>query len=86
MTIRESAQSTASALFGILGASPDETQESQTVEVIEQAIIGAILSERERCAGVAVKCCAADQDMAHKIAAELRLSKEALIANLSSMR
>jgi hypothetical protein len=86
MSLRESAESTAAAVFGALEVSPSAEQEGQAIEVIEQAIISAVLSERERCASVATKCCLEDQDMAHKIAAEMRLSKEALIANLSSLR
>ena len=54
--------------------------------VIQEAVIQAALESRSACVDVARECCAADRDLAHKLAEEMRLANNALIANLSSMR
>jgi len=41
---------------------------------------------RAGCTDVVRVCCSADEDLAHKIADELRHKEQALIANLSSLR
>jgi len=55
-------------------------------EVVEQAVIKGVLQGQH----AAVDCCIqhpeADQDIAHKIATEIRRKNDALIANLSSLR
>lgn len=86
MNLRERAESVAAGVFETLAASPTEDQAKKVVELIEQVIIKALLEEGKRCSHVARECCSADQDMAHKVAREIRLSNQALIANLSSMR
>lgn len=86
MALRERAENTFHTIAGILGTAPTGEQEIEIVEVIEQAIIKAVLEERERCVKVADKCCSPDRDRAHKIAAEIRRAEGALIANLQSLR
>ncbi len=86
MTLRERAESAAAVVFTTLAASPTEDQTKNVTELIEQAVIDALLAEASRCADVARECCSADQDMAHKVAREITLSNVALIANLSSLR
>jgi hypothetical protein len=61
--------------------------EREVVMAIEQAIIDALLQERERCASVAYdQVCAEDRDKAHKVAEEIRRIRTALSVNLESMR
>ncbi len=86
MTIRSNAEKAASEVLASLVASPSDDQTKQTVQTIERAIIEAILEEQERFVRVASICCDPDTDKAHKIAEEVALHKEALIANLSGMR
>ncbi len=86
MTLRERAESAATVVVKALAASPTEDQAKKVTELIEQAVIDALLEEAGRCADVARKCCAADRDLAHKVAREITNSNVALIANLSSLR
>ncbi len=86
MQFRERAQAAAKNLYGILQTAPSAELEAQVVKVIEQTMIDTLLEEGERCAKVAMDCCSADRDLAHKVADEIRRANTALIANLSSMR
>jgi glycerol-3-phosphate dehydrogenase len=86
MTLRQRAEKAAEAVCQVLDVSPTSGQAKKLAETIEQVVIDAVLKEQERCAAVAMKCCSADRDMAHKIAAEMRQAHIALIANLSGMR
>lgn len=86
MNISENAKSTARAVCAMLGVDPDEEHLRQVSQVIERSIVNAILSETERYTHVVMSCCSADLDLAHKLAAEIRSSNEALITNLASMR
>ncbi|MFQ6022491.1 MAG: hypothetical protein ACE5NW_07195 [Acidiferrobacterales bacterium] len=86
MDFRERAQSTAKAVCGILQAEPSSDLQKQVADVIERAMIDTVLEDGERCAKVAMDCCSADRDLAHKVAEEIRRTQTALIANLSSMR
>ena len=65
----------------------DVEHKMEVVKAIEQAIIDALLQERERCASVAYdQVCSEDRDKAHKVAEEIRRIRTALSANLNSMR
>ncbi len=86
MEFRERAQKTAKNLFGILQATPSAERETQVIKVIEQTMIDTLLEESERCTKVAMECCSADKDLAHKISERIQQTQAALIANLSSMR
>jgi hypothetical protein len=55
-------------------------------DIIEKAVIGALLEGQHRAVDAALHCPEADQDMAHKIATAIRLKNDALIVNLSSLR
>lgn len=85
-SLRERALETSQKVQGILNINCAE-HEQEVVKAIEQAIIDALLQERERCATVAYDhCCAEDRDKAHKVAEEIRRIRTALTANLESMR
>lgn len=86
MEFRERAQDAAKNLFGILQATPSAELEAQVVKVIEQTMIDTLLEESKRCTRVAMECCSADKDLAHKISNRIQQTQTALIANLSSMR
>ncbi len=86
MSLRDRAEDTTKALAGVLQQGIDSDQQPQVVKIIEDAIIKAVLEERERCVTVANKCCPEDKDRAHKIAEQIRRAEGALVANLQGMR
>ncbi len=86
MSIAELAKDAAKEIVGVLEASPNEEQISRVTTAIERTVIEAVLEEQRRCAHAAIACCSEDQDMAHKIGAEIRRSEVSLIANLSALR
>ena len=86
MSFRTRSEEAAKAVLESLGASPDEAGRKAVVGAIEQAIIEAVAEANQQCTQVAMKCCSADKDMAHKIASEIERQHQALIANLSSLR
>ena len=86
MTIRAVSEKAARAILGKLQVSPSEAQVKDVVSLIEEAMIDALVEANQRCTKAAQKCCSADRDMAHKVAAEIERSHQALIANLSGMR
>lgn len=86
MTFRTRSEAAAKAVFKALGLSPTDEQGEAVVAAIEQALIDTAAEANERCSRVAMDCCNADLDLAHKIAKEIEQRHEALIANLSSLR
>lgn len=83
--LRERAESTAHEVQQILGHSDDD-HPKEIADAIEQAIIRALVNERNRCADVALSCLPANDKNARKIAEEIRQVRSVLIANLSGMR
>ena len=55
-------------------------------EIIEAAVIKALLEGQHRAVDAALQFPEADQDMAHKIATEIRRKNDLLIVNLTSLR
>ncbi len=86
MNLNQRTESLVAEMCAILGATPNQEESRDVRRVVERAIIDVVLAEQERCAGVARICCSPDRDMAHKIAKEMRQTKDVLIANLSAMR
>ena len=86
MSFREQSDKTASAVAEALGTAPTPEQAKAVAELIERAIIDSYQDAASRCATVASECCSEDQDLAHKVADEIRRANIALIANLSSLR
>jgi len=61
--------------------------DEEVIKAIEQTIIDALLEERERCAAIAYDhVCVEDRDRAHKVADEIKRIRNALAANLGSLR
>ncbi len=86
MNFGKRAADAAKTVLGILEVTASADQKRRVAAAIEKAVIDAVLAGGEESARVAMKCCSADQDLAHKIADEIRRKNTALIANLSSMR
>lgn len=86
MNIKERAESTAKSVCEILDTRPSADLQQQVADIIERALADATIKHSEECTKVAMACCSADRDLAHKIAEEIRRKNVALIANLSSMR
>ncbi len=69
-----------------LDVQPSDAQAKSVDDIVQHAIISAVLEERGRCVTVATNVCTGDQDLAHKIPAEIRADEAVLIANLSALR
>ncbi len=63
-----------------------EDQSTKVADIIEKAVIKAMLQGQHSAVDAALDCPEADQDTAHKIATAIRHKNDALIANLSSLR
>ncbi len=86
MTINDLAAKAVEEIAKALDVQPSDAQAKSVDDIVQQAVINAVLEERSRCATVATNVCTADQDLAHKILAEIRADEAALIANLSALR
>lgn len=86
MNIAERVQSTTEAIFAVLQLTPSDEQNRQIARIVQKAVINSMLEQAERSTNVAMKCCSADRDLAHKVADGIHRDYEALIANLSSLR
>ncbi len=64
----------------------DKEQEHEVSAIVEKAVIKALLEGQHRAVDAALRCPEADQDVAHKIASEIRRKNDALIVNLCSAR
>ena len=86
MTFDERAEAMCDAISALLRVTPDLDLAKQIKGVVSQSLVAAVLDERTRCASVAVRCCDADADLAHKVAEGIQRQTEALQANLSALR
>jgi hypothetical protein len=86
MDVRRRAEKTAQAVSQILPEKPPPDLQQRIAEVIERTLLDAVVENGEQCVKLAMKCCSADRDLAHKIAEQIRRSHAVLIANLTSMR
>ncbi len=86
MSFRKRADKATQAAAAALGATPTPEQAKAVADVIERAIIDSYRDAASHCAQVASDCCSADQDLAHKVAEQIKRANTALIANLSSLR
>ena len=85
-SLRVIAEEATGGIDGVLGGSLDKDQRHQIEDIVEKAVIKALLEGQHRAVDAALRCPDADQDLAHKIATEIRRKNDALIANLSSLR
>ena len=86
MTINDQAAKAVEEITKAFDVQPSDAQAKSVNSIVQHAITNAVLEERSRCARVATNVCSADQDLAHKIQAQIRADEAALIANLSSLR
>ena len=85
-SLRDRAEETKLKIQKILDVSCAGHDE-EVIKAIEQTIIDALLEERERCATIAYDhVCEEDRDRAHKVSEEIKRIRNALAANLESMR
>jgi len=80
------AENTINEIFKITGAVISDEQKKQIADLVDDAIIKALLEGQHRAVDAALSCAEADQDMSHKIAKEIRLKNDTLIVNLTSLR
>ena len=70
----------------LLGGQLSDDQSAKIDEIVEAAVIRALLEGQHRAVDAALQYLEADQDLAHKIAAEIRRKNDLLIVNLTSLR
>ena len=70
----------------LLTSKLDDKQQSDVANIVERAVIQAVLESQHRAVDAALRCPEADQDLAHKIATAIRQKNDILIVNLSSQR
>jgi len=70
----------------LLDGQLSDDQSAKVAKLIEDAVVKALLEGQHRAVDAALRCPEADQDLAHKIATEIRHKNDVLIANLTSLR
>ena len=80
------AENTITEINEIVGSSLSDAQKKQVANIIDTAVIQALLEGQHRAVDAALNCPEADEDLTHKIAKEIRLKNDALIVNLTSLR
>ncbi len=80
------AQNVTEEIYDILGVRPSGAQGDKVARSIEHVIVKALKKSVERSTNAATEICAADRNMAHKVAEEIRIANNTLITNLSAMR
>lgn len=86
MSINNRAELAVQKLETLLAATWDEQVEKEARKIIEQAMVDAVHEACTVSRNAISVCCSADQDMAHKLNEQIKRSRNALIANLNSMR
>ncbi len=84
MSIKQLADDTTKEILKFLTCEDDKLDDVS--RIVEKALLTVLCEMHTRYVDVVNICCSPDQDLAHKIAKELRLKEKALIANLSSLR
>ena len=86
MSIKIKAQQAVNNLQKVNAEPWTDQQQAAAIKVIEVAMIDAVNEFCESSSKAVNQCCSPDQDMAHKINDEIQRAKQAVIANLSSLR
>jgi hypothetical protein len=84
--LRAIADEATKGIDDLLGGSLSGDQSARIAKLIEEAVVKALLEGQHRAVDAALKCPEADQDLAHKIATEIRHKNDVLIVNLTSLR
>ncbi len=80
------AQKVTQEIFDILGVRPSGAQGDKVARAIEQVIVKALEKSVERSTEATTEVLSTDRRTGDKVAEEIRLANQILIANLSSMR
>ncbi len=84
--LREIAEEATKGIDALLVSHLSDEQSVQVEQIIEKAVVKALLEGQHRAVDAAIGCTDADQDQAHKIATAIRSKNDALIVNLTSLR
>ena len=84
--LKEIARETTGSIRDALNSELSQEQTDKIEHLVEQAVIKGLLEGQHRAVDAVLQCPEADQDMAHKMAAEIRRTNDVLIANLTSLR
>lgn len=63
-----------------------DSEAEELTKIIESKLVKAVKQSTKSCTSAAVIACGPESDLAHKIATEVNQARDALIANLKSMR
>ena len=80
------AETTIKKINEIVGSALSDDQKKQIELLVDDAVVKALLEGQHRAVDAALNCPDADQDIAHKVAKEIRRKNDVLIANLTSLR
>jgi len=83
--LRERAEDAAKEIQTILGVSTDD-HPKEVADAVENSIIRALIAERDRCAEVARRCHADNEQKAREVSSEIARVRSVTISNLSAMR
>lgn len=86
MKIKRLTEHTISDIQKKLKAPLTESDLKALSKIIENSLVEAVKHSTKRCSTAAITACGAELDIAHKISKEVELTRNALIANLKSMR
>lgn len=86
MPLKKLADDTMKQIGDKLGSSLSAEDMAAVSQIIEGALAEAAHHTTAKCTEAVRICCGPDQDIAHKIAEEADRARQALIANLMSMR
>ena len=84
--LRTIAHEATQGINDLLGGQLSDDQSAKIDEIVEAAVIRALLEGQHCAVDAALQYPEADQDLAHKIAAEIRRKNDLLIVNLTSLR
>ncbi|HFC05310.1 MAG TPA: hypothetical protein ENJ55_06360 [Rhizobiales bacterium] len=70
----------------IAGSDLSDEQKKQIANIIDNAVIQAMLEGQHRAVDATLNYSEADEDLTHKIARAIRRKNDVLIANLTSLR
>jgi hypothetical protein len=86
MELKKRAHQAVGEIIGIVGGELLPEQRRAVEKVVEELLVDALRESAASTTQAATACCPEDEDMAHKIALEVKQAQVALVANLSSLR
>ncbi len=84
--LQKIAQDATKGINTVLESPLKPKQAEKVAEIIEEAVIKALLEGQHRAVDTCMEMPAPERDTAHKVAAAIRQKNDALIVNLSSLR